>query len=97
MQDTTPEVYLSLLSGQHGNVLHHLSAQMKIDPQISILVNGNSHLYKLCGGIYFRGQQSVLFDAPQIPAGMHPFCRIPLDSSGMEPESSGMSLDSTEL
>ena len=41
--------------------------------------------------------QAVLFDAPQIPAGMHPLYQIPPDSSGMEPESSGMSLDSTGL
>ena len=40
---------------------------------------------------------AVLFDAPQIPAGMHPFHRNPLDSSGMELESSRMSLDSTGL
>ena len=26
---------------------------------------------------------SVLFDAPQIPAGMHPFRRIPPDSTGI--------------
>ena len=26
---------------------------------------------------------TVLFDAPQIPAGMHPFCRIPPDSTGI--------------
>ena len=32
---------------------------MKIDPQISILVNGNSHLYQLCGVIYFGGQHFV--------------------------------------
>jgi len=36
-----------------------LSAQMNIDPQISILVNGNSHLYQLCGVIYFGGQHFV--------------------------------------
>ena len=49
----------------------------------------------------FRNEQNmswsvaVLFDALQIPAGMHPFCQIPLDSSRMELESSGMGLDST--
>ena len=32
---------------------------MKIDPKISILVNGNSHLYQLCGVIYFGGQHFV--------------------------------------
>ena len=36
-----------------------LSAQMKIDPQIFILVNGNSYLYQLCGVIYFGGQHFV--------------------------------------
>ena len=32
---------------------------MIIDPKISILVNGNSHLYQLCGAIYFGGQHFV--------------------------------------
>ena len=32
---------------------------MKIDPQISILVNGDSHLYQLCGVIYSGGQYFV--------------------------------------
>ena len=36
-----------------------LSAQMTIDPQISILVNGSSHLYQLRGVIYFGGQHFV--------------------------------------
>ena len=35
----------------------------------------------------------VLFDAPQIPAGMHPFRRIPPDSTGIEPEYTGMALE----
>ena len=43
------------------------------------------------------GLNTVLFDALQIPAGMHPFCWIPQDSSEMEPESSGMGLDSTRF
>jgi len=37
---------------------------------------------------------AVLFDAPQIPAGMLEFRRIPLDSTGMEPESTGIGPDS---
>jgi hypothetical protein len=36
-----------------------LSAQMIIDPKISIVVNGNSHLYQLRGVIYFGGQHFV--------------------------------------
>ena len=36
-----------------------LSAQMMIDPKSSILVNGNSHLYQLCGVICFGGQHFV--------------------------------------
>ena len=36
-----------------------LSAQMITDPKISILVNGNSHLYQLWGVIYFGGQHFV--------------------------------------
>jgi PIF1-like helicase len=36
-----------------------LSAQMTIDPQISIPVNGNSHLYQIRGVIYFGGQHFV--------------------------------------
>ena len=36
-----------------------LSAQMTIDPYISILVNGNSHLYQLHGVIYFGRQHFV--------------------------------------
>ena len=37
--------------------------------------------------------KAVLFDAPQIPAGMHPFRRIPPDSTGIEPEYTGMALE----
>jgi hypothetical protein len=36
-----------------------LSAQMIIDPKISIVVNGNSHLYQLHGVIYLGGQHFV--------------------------------------
>ena len=38
--------------------------------------------------------RSVLFDALQIPAGMLQFCWILMDSTGIEPESTGMGLDS---
>ena len=53
-QKTEWRVVPEILSFEIG-----LSAQMKIDPQISILVNGNSHLYQLCGVIYFGGQHFV--------------------------------------
>ena len=36
-----------------------LSAQMTIDPHISILVNGTSHFYQLHWVIYFGGQHFV--------------------------------------
>ena len=36
-----------------------LSAQMTIDPHISILVNGNTHLYQFHRIIYFGGQHFV--------------------------------------
>jgi len=38
---------------------------------------------------------TVLFDAPQIPAGMLGFCWIPLDSTGMELESTGIGPESS--
>ena len=38
---------------------------------------------------------AVLFDALQIPAGMLEFCWIPLDSTGMEPASTRIGLDSS--
>ena len=36
-----------------------LSFEIGLSAQISILVNGNSHLYQLCGVIYFGGQHFV--------------------------------------
>ena len=53
-QQTEWRVVPDILSFEIG-----LSAQMKIDPEISILVNGNSHLYQLRGVIYFGGQHFV--------------------------------------
>ena len=33
---------------------------------------------------------TVLFDAPQIPAGMHPFCQIPQESAGFQWNGTGI-------
>ena len=41
--------------------------------------------------------QSVLLDAPHIPAGMWGFCWNPPESTGMGPESTGMGLESTGM
>jgi hypothetical protein len=40
---------------------------------------------------------SVLFTAPQIPAGMTGLQQNPVESSGMGPESTGMGLESTGM
>ena len=42
-----------------------------------VLGTGDVALWRRSGG------GAVLFDAPQIPAGMHPFRWIPLDSTGI--------------
>ena len=41
-------------------------------------------------GLHLLWTGSVLFDAPQIPAGMHPFCRIPQDSAGFQWNGTGI-------
>jgi len=47
--------------------------------------------------LFGSGFRAVLFTAPQIPAGMTGFHRIPVESTGMRPESTGMGLEFTGM
>ena len=45
----------------------------------------------------YQGIITVLVTPPTIPAGMTGFCRNPLESTGMRPESAGMQINSTGM